>query len=384
MPYASTSPGAPFSGVPRVIVLEKSAAVKEPTLGITFELWLILAFLAANGIADLKAAKLGFHVGPVPLFLTDITLLLLLAASFVRWPSRILFWSSTSDGAGSIGRAVWFLCVLAIAHFAFAFGRYRLYATRDLAIFLYSLYFPATYFAIRRRRDAMRLLRCLAYSGTISASLLLLQITTGLKTGLFETSYRFILGHKIAELRSGNANIFALFSLVLLLAYVILEERNRVLNAACAVACFMALAAATVRSGVVAILLAGAATLFCMKTKSRPRALLLAAALALPVVLAPMLPARLPGEKLLRGLRISVLSAAGGPSVDPNSEFRIVRWKYATDLWLTHPLLGVGFGRRLIPVAFENQDEREGRFNAGMPHNSFLTILARTGLVGFA
>jgi O-antigen ligase len=376
---------AAVNAAPDVILLQESAAVKtQPAGGITFELWIILAFLAANGVADLKAAKLGFHVGPMPLFLTDIVLLLLLLTSLVRWPSRILFWSSTSTGAGSAGRAVWFLCVIALVHFAFAFSEYKVYAARDLAIFLYSLYFPLTYFAIRRRADAVRLLRCLAYAGAVSASLLLLQIATGIKTGLFKTSYRVVLDHRVAQLRSGDANIFALFSLALLLGYLMLGHRHRMFYAACAIACFLALIAAMVRSGVVAILLAGTATLLCMRPTSRPKVLFLAAALALPIVLAPTMSAHMPGEKLLRGVRISIVSAAKGPSVDPNSEFRIVRWKHVVHLWLEHPLLGIGFGRRLVPVAFENRAEREGRYNAGMPHNSFLTILARSGLLGFA
>ena len=106
---------------------------------------------------------------PGPIFLTDITLLLLFAVSLVRWPSRILYWLSEGVGAGPVGRVIWILCILATVYFVLAFSEYGLYAVRDLAIFGYSLFFPLTCFAIRDRRDAVRLLRYLTYAGVILA-----------------------------------------------------------------------------------------------------------------------------------------------------------------------------------------------------------------------
>src|ERR1700687_4249512 len=132
--------------------------------GMTLELWLILAYIVVMGVGDLRAAKLGIYIGPVPIFLTDITLLLLLTVSLVRWPSRILYWLSEGVGAGPVGRVVWILCIAATIYFALAFSEYGLYAVRDLAVFGYSLFFPLTCFAIRDRRDAVRLLRYFTYS----------------------------------------------------------------------------------------------------------------------------------------------------------------------------------------------------------------------------
>lgn len=70
--------------------------------------------------------------------------------------------------------------------------------------------------------------------------------------------------------------------------------------------------------------------------------------------------------------------------MDPDAEFRLVRWGYAYRVWAAHPLFGEGFGRAIVPEGLLDRGERKGRFNAGMPHNSFLSILARTGLVGFS
>jgi O-antigen ligase len=90
-----------------------------------------------------------------------------------------------------------------------------------------------------------------------------------------------------------------------------------------------------------------------------------------------------PASRQLENLRLSVISAAGGPSVDGNASFRTRRWQYAIEQWAEHPILGIGFGRQIIPSGLVDATERKGEFNVGMPHNSLLFIGARTGLIGF-
>ena len=198
--------------------------------GMTLELWLILVYMVITGIGDLRAAKLGFQVGPVPLFLTDITLLLLLAVSFVRSPSRILYWLSEGVGAGPVGRAVWILCIAAPIYCVLAFSEYRIYAVRDLAIFGYSLFFTLTCLAIRDRRDAMKLLRYLTYSGVATAVLLLIQgLINGfrphylLETGLAANAGDGSFGSALLA-ANGDAGALGIFSLSALLAYTMLEK----------------------------------------------------------------------------------------------------------------------------------------------------------------
>lgn len=348
------------------------------------ELWLTAIYLLAIGVADLQASKLGLMVGPVPVFLTDITLFLLFAASLVRWPSRILYWLSEGFGAGSVGRAVWLIVVLAVVFFCLAVGEYPLYAARDFAIFSYSLYYPLVYFAIRERRDAVRLLQYFTYAGVIAAALLVIQETVGLDFGLFESAKRVALGQAFVALRSGSANIFSVFSLVSLSAYVILQSKLRPFHIACAIFCLLSLAASDVRTGVVAVALAAGTTLYCIRTRDRMWFLLAAALVALPVILAPVIPQNMPAWRQLEGLRLSVISAVRGSSVDANARFRTRRWQYALTTWSEHPLLGIGFGREIIPAGLVDAGERRGEFNVGMPHNSWLFIGARTGLIGLS
>ena len=98
-----------------------SLAMELSLRGMTSELWLILGYIVLTGIGDLRAARLSVQVGRSPIFLTDITLLLLLLVSFVREPARVLHWGSNGVGAGAVGRAVWILCILSVVYLVLAF-----------------------------------------------------------------------------------------------------------------------------------------------------------------------------------------------------------------------------------------------------------------------
>jgi O-antigen ligase len=351
-------------------------------VGMTMELWLVLIYLVAMGVADLQASKLGLMVGPIPVFLTDITLFLLFVTSFIRWPSRILYWLSEGFGAGSVGRAVWLVIIMAVVFFFMAVAQYPLYATRDLAIFSYSLFYPLVYFAIRERRDALRLLRYFSYASVIGAALLVLQEATGLDLGLFHPMTRVALGRTFVALRSGDSNA-PIFALVFLSVYALFERRLRVFHVICVGLCCFSLAASAARASVIAVLLAAGVTFYCARGRQRLYFVLLGTLVALPVIVAPLLPEG-PASRQLENLRLSVISGAGGPSVDGNASFRTRRWQYALTEWAEHPILGIGFGRQIIPSGLVDATERKGEFNVGMPHNSLLFIGARTGLIGFS
>ena len=126
--------------------------------------------------------------------------------------------------------------------FVLAFSEYGLYAVRDLAIFGYSLFFPLTCFAIRDRRDGVRLLRYLTYSGVVLALLLLFQLASGVDLGLFGEATRFILGRRVPEI-GGEVAGFNVFSLAALLSYVTFERQLHRRHLLCALVCFFALAA---------------------------------------------------------------------------------------------------------------------------------------------
>jgi O-antigen ligase len=76
--------------------------------------------------------------------------------------------------------------------------------------------------------------------------------------------------------------------------------------------------------------------------------------------------------------------AAGATGADDSSQFRLERWHYAITLWRLHPLLGNGFGVPLAKSTLLAPKELEGQFNVGMPHNTFLFLLCRMGVIGLA
>ena len=361
------------------------------------ELSLILVYVVAATVGDLKVGKVSVQIGAVPVFFTDITLILILLISFIRWPARVLYWVSVGTGAGLISRGVWVLCLLAIVYFALAVPEYHLYALRDLAIFGYSLFFPLTYFAIRDRRDAAKVLWYFIYSSVILAVIVLLQFAIGgvrghlalvdsvsaslYMNGIGEGVHSSF-GRAILQLTNDDDASFAVFALAALASYIILDRRWRRFHILCAIACFLALAVATSRAAVVGLTLASAVTFICLGAGYRVRHALFVAICALTVIASSAMPHAIPGVNLMRGLRTSVLNAIGGPSVDPTSEFRMIRWSYATDLWLGHPMLGVGFGCPIIPAGLVDENEGRGEYNVGMPHNTFLFLAARTGIVG--
>ena len=363
----------------------------------TPELWLVAFYVLSATVGDLRVAKFNIHIGPVPLFYTDLTLLLLMILSFLRSPARVLYWITIGAGAGPIGRAAWIFCIIGVVYCATSIGQYHLAALQDLAIFGYSLFFPLTYFATRDRRDARTLMRCFVYAGVALALLVVLQhvvggvkghvtMLDGVESSVYgervaEQSQSF-LGSAILQFQNQDDAAYAIFALAALVAYIMLERRWRTLHVLGAAVCFGALTVSTSRATMVGLALAATFTFICLGRRLRLRYALCVAVCGATLLGSAFLPDRIPGADLMRGLRVAVSSALGGPAVDSNADFRLKRWRYSANLWLEHPLLGEGFGLPIIPAGLIDATENKGDYNAGMPHNTFLFVAVRTGLLG--
>src|ERR1700731_1736047 len=77
--------------------------------GLSAEGLLILAYtvLTRSFLGD--QATLGIKIGPVPIYVTDATLMVLVALTFQKRCGRFLNWLFGGGGAGTTGRAVWLL-----------------------------------------------------------------------------------------------------------------------------------------------------------------------------------------------------------------------------------------------------------------------------------
>jgi O-antigen ligase len=344
------------------------------------EIAIVIAYLVVTRIGSLTAAKVGVQLGPLPLFLTDITLIGLVVIAALHRPGRLLFWASSGTQAGSVGFAIWILCWLAVIYFVIAFPSYHIYAVRDLAIFEYSLFFPLTYFAIPNRTWAIRASRYFVYAGVVMAMLLLIQAGTGIDLG-FGAEKRTAFRGEIGFVGYGDLGGVIAFSLVALLAYLFYERRRRSGHLAAAILCFVALAATGTRSAFIGVVLAGAVTFMLAARRYRFGLVVFVAILVGLTVLGAAVPDAFPGASVLRRFYLVVASAMGGVE-DTNAAFRLIRWKDATATWLQSPVLGVGFGRDILHQVYLG-DWSPDKFNLGMPHNTFLFLLARMGVVGF-
>jgi O-antigen ligase len=344
------------------------------------DILLIVGYLVVTRIGSLSAAKWGVEIGPVPLYLTDITLISLLLVSMVKRPGQVLYWGTAGQEAGVAGRATWMLCVAGIVYFAFAFPTYRLFAVRDLAIFIYSMFFPLTYFAVNSRLWAQRVTRYFVYAGIVLALLMLIQAASGFDLG-FGTISRTVLDREIVYMGNDDYGGILGASTMGLIAFALLERERRTFHLLAAAVCFIAMALTGTRSAMVGVAVAAFVTFMLLSHRYRLAFTLVAIAFAGALLAGAALPETIPGVKALHDFYIGIASAAGG-SADVNAAYRIERWKDAYHTWLGNPFFGVGFGRSILHQVFIGR-WTTGKINLGMPHNTYLFLLARAGLVGF-
>jgi O-antigen ligase len=81
------------------------------------------------------------------------------------------------------------------------------------------------------------------------------------------------------------------------------------------------------------------------------------------------------GTKLLSQTSQELVSGTLNFRDDANASFRFMAWAEAIRRFLENPLTGEGFG---VPFTFESEDYDS------RPHNTFLTVLYKMGLFGFA
>jgi len=344
--------------------------------------YVILVWVVATRMFMLDVTKIGFRIGSVPLFFTDWVLLVLLSLTLALQPDKLCFWGSCGRGAGSIGRAVWLLCAISLAYFGFAVPVYGILATRDLAIFGYSLFFPLTYWCLRDRLQAIRLARYFIYSGLVVATVAVIDRFVGSGFLLGRRAHSVFNWASIETIGGGDFGGICAFSLAGLFAYTLFDRKHRWLHGICTVVSFVALMAATTRSATIGVAAAMLYTAGVAGRGYRIGAVVVAGCFASVVLLGSNLPTDFPTARFFRSFYLAIASAAGGTHTDPDAAFRISRWGYEFRLWREHPFFGVGYGTYILPFWAAPWEFRQGMFNAGMPHNTFLFVMVRMGLVG--
>jgi O-antigen ligase len=343
---------------------------------------LVVAYLTITRIGHLEAAKIGVQIGPVPLFLTEMFMLATAILAALTRPAAITCWLVTGGMARAPGLLLWLLFLASMAYAAVAFEDWGILAIRDLAIFSYGIVFALTYVVIDSREKAAAAMRWFTYSGVILALALIGDTVSGAHV-LFLEETRIVTDAQVLAQSFGGGDVGGIisFSLMALIAYAVSTARRRSFHLVCIAICVYALTIAQTRSAAVGLLLGILFTLFGMTTTQRMSFVGLVVAAVLGLTAIPIL---MPQSHLAEVISTYTATVQGGISLaqDDNFYFRLLRWDKVFEIWRDNPIFGAGFGRSLIPAVLLNEVENGG-FNAGLPHNTYLTVLARMGLFGF-
>jgi hypothetical protein len=337
--------------------------------GVTLEIGLILFYILITRLSLGVESRYGIWIGSVPIFPTDVVLVALIAFTYRRRPRWFRRWILSGKGAGSIGRATWCLCVLAIIYFALSFRSYGMFAVRDLAIFGYSAFYPLAYIAIRDRQTALRVMRYFIYGSLILGVPLAITVITGWKLGLpLDTAPLDTAFGMFDRIPIGDLGFNLSFSFSAAVAYLLLRPKGKLVSFAVVAVCIVVIASQLGRTSAISTAAIAAFSLLFVR---RREGFLIALAASIGAIY-------LAGHSsmfkdLLTTVKSGILLAG-----DPDFDFRLMRWAVALTLWLSHPVLGAGFGVEINPP-----DPGElGLFNAGMPHNTYLMVLDRMGIIG--
>jgi O-antigen ligase len=343
---------------------------------------LVVAYLVLTRIGHLYAAKIGIQIGPVPLFLTEMFILAMGAVALVTRQAHLVVWLVSGGLARAPGFMLWLLFVVSIVYTAAAFGDWGILAIRDFAIFGYGVIFALVYMVLDTREKAAAAMRWFTYSGIVLAVLLVGDTVSGAHF-LFTPEIRIVTEAQFSATSYGGGDVGGIvsFSLIALLAYAAASAERRPFHLIAAAVCFYALMITQTRSAVLGLGMGSLYSLFGMRTTQRLSFLALGVAAVVGFFVVPIL---LPQSGLAHAITSFSAAVQGGIGVrDENAVFRLLRWDRVFELWREHPIFGIGFGKPLLPHSLLN-DTETGQFNAGLPHNTYLTVLARLGLFGFA
>lgn len=296
------------------------------------------------------------RVPGVPVFVTDVVLVLLFVRLFV-WPR----WRWISARSWTAKLLYAFLAAGAIAALrGILSGQSALLVLRDSAIVVYALFLLVGAYAVRDWNGIKRLM-----------------LFVGLGAGLSTLNALAWLMAQPGQRRYVGLGVYILAALL----GALLLTLNRQLPArlgwglVCLYGCGVLLANARTLFVALAALL-GIVVLFGVSAQRRARVVRwklaagTAAAAALVFVAVMQTQA---GVALVERTAEELISGTLGYSDDPNAQFRFLAWAEAFGRFSNNPLLGEGYG---VPFAFE-RSEGDAR-----PHNTYLTVLYKMGLFG--
>ena len=174
-----------------------------------------------------------------------------------------------------------------------------------------------------------------------------------------------------------------------LFVYLVADRKHRLLHAGAMLLCLAALVQILDRTSLLGFAAAGAVMFILAVGRSRVYVAAVGAGLFALLLISAQGELPIPGGARLHNVWLG-LSSGANFQADPDAQFRLRRWRSTADVWMTSPVFGVGFGAPIqldtwgVTQGIKGAVKRGGlgAFNVGMPHNSFLVVLARMGLIG--
>lgn len=347
-------------------------------------IWLIVIYVVGTRISPDGVGKFGISAGGIGIFSTEILIVLLSLIAFLKNPAQLTIWLLSGSGAGFAGATVWVLFWSSIIYALLGFHAWQLLAIRDLAIFGYSVIFTLAYIVIDTKPKALFVLKAFIASSVITALALIGDSLSGLHL-LYLEEIRSVANSSDAlnSIGGGDVGASAAASVGALLILAGRTGSNRpsmrYVYLGLAGVCLLALIIAQTRSASFGAAIATALALSGMRIRN-----VVALGLGLIAIglVSLALVALMPGAGAATLLQNFATTMHSGAELteDPNFAFRYLRWVYVVNEWRSAPYFGIGFGVPLVPADYISGDEIG--LNAGLPHNTYLTILARMGLFG--
>jgi len=327
--------------------------------------WLLFGFVFATASYGRTFAYLGIQAGPFPIYVTEIVLGVVLALYYWEY---CIFSGPRELVRSPVSLLVMIYVLYGLILLGADYSEHGAEAVRDSAMLYYALFVFVGLFSIDGEKDMRTLGKVLIAAGIVSVW----KMISGAVAGSYSTS-----AAGSGKLVGGATALYATFSFIILcvsMNYGIYRKRPLLylLAAANLVVVFFSAHRTFI---VVFIGVLFVHLIVSVKRRGRRRSVRTIRSTVGAILIAAVIVACVP---YFGGIATATLQKYGRllSLTDPNTAFRIEYWNRSLETWFeTNPLMGIGLG---APAdVFVRGEQRTA------PHNSYITVGLRTGLVGF-
>ena len=332
---------------------------------------MLVLFLAAGTIGlGRQFSHLAIRIEETNLYITEIVL----GVSWILVGLRKVTAKEKLFGKSGLNGLLLIYCALGLICLVRGIADFGMEALRHSVIVYYSLFYFLILELLTDEHRLERFLKVCLIGSVVALLVILYDFASGIG---FETS---------TEVRRYGGNIGALslvFCLLFWLSFTIFKIRSRARGLLSVLLPFQVFAAVFLiqHRSLLLALIGGLLFIFALISKARVfKYLVLMVCAFLLIICVDQFSGVLSGNVMVRDTLTRALSTLT-PEQDPNSAHRITMWGQILDRTARQPMLGEGFGPA-FSAFFGGRfyDYSERRLH---PHNSFLWILNRMGIIGF-